>query len=234
MVGFQARQRGSPSTIPPETNSGVLADVYRFLLRRPACETLLRFGSAAEREDHSRRILQRVGVSVERYTVLNIHRIGIHAPVLYAFEELSRWGADAAWWPNGFAAAVRVDGAVDHLQINLLSWPLFEVKALRIVARPCPSDFDNARYLLYECRGGYPIGIFVMYVRSPIAERGESEPAQLFFAVGFDFYGRKSRSGFHPLNRIWEALHNRATANILNCFKRVCERRVDAREACPE
>ena len=56
---------------------------------------------------------------------------------------------------------------------------------------PSPSDLDNARYVLYKCRGGYPIGIFSVYVRSSIAQEGETEATQVFMVVGFNFYGRE-------------------------------------------
>jgi len=219
------------SLAPPEPSKGVFSDLRRFLFRRPAIPTLLRFRSEAEREDYSHRILQRVGVSVERYTVLNIHRIGIEAPVLHVFRELSDWDANSVWWPNHLATVARVDGRLEDLRIIPFgrlggSQPgrtLFELKALKISSRPHSADFDNARYLLYECKGGYPIGVFVMYVRSPIAENEETESAQIFFAVGFDFYGKKGWTRANPVNKLWEIVHNRATANILNRFKQLCE-----------
>jgi hypothetical protein len=235
---------------PPEPSAGVFSDVRRFLFAKAAIPTLLRFSSEAEREDYSQRILQRVGVNVEKYAILNIHRIGIEIPVVHVFEELLKWGEDSVWWPNHLATVVRSDGGLEHLRVTLLGrgahsrtatsgagkpqpTSLFELTALRILGRPHPADSDNARYLLYECKGGYPIGIFAMYVRSPIADLGEQERAQLFFAVGFDFYGRKDWSRTNPVNRVWEAVHNRATANIMNRFKRLCEWRfADSTRSC--
>jgi hypothetical protein len=225
---------------PPEPSAGVFSDVRRFLLARPSIPTLLRFESGKEREDYSHRILQRVGVSVERYAILNIHKIGIEVPVLYVFEELMNWDTNSAWWPNHLATVVRTDGGLEHLRVALLGGgtdptaatsgrrkpraiPLFELKALRILHRPHPADFDNARYLLYECTGGYPIGIFAMYVRSPVADLDEHEQAQMFLAVGFNFYGKRTWSRANPVNKLWEAVHNRTTANIMNRLKRLCE-----------
>lgn len=230
----------SLSPAPPESSKGVFSDLRRFLFRKPAIPTLLRFRSEAEREDYSHRILQRVGVSVERYAVLNIHRIGIEAPVLHVFRELSDWDATSVWWPNHLATVDRAHGSLEELRIipfgrlgrsqpaaKRSSRPpgrtLFELKALKISSRPHSADFDNARYLLYECKGGYPIGVFVMYVRSPIAENEETESAQIFFSVGFDFYGKKGWTRANPVNKLWEIVHNRVTANILNRFKQLCE-----------
>ena len=88
---------------------------------------------------------------------------------------------------------------------------------------PAESDLDNARYFLWDCKGGYPIGIFSVFARSPIAERGEAEPTQLFFAVGFNPHGRRYLSAVRPVRRTWEAIHNRVTSNVLNRFKRLCE-----------
>ena len=92
---------------------------------------------------------------------------------------------------------------------------------------PDPDEFDNARYLLYDCSGGYPIGIFSMYVRSSIAEQHEVEPTQLFLVVGFNFYGRENWSRKRIINRTWEGVHNRVTANVMNRFKQLCEWRFE-------
>ena len=62
-----------------------------------------------------------------------------------------------------------------------------------------------------------------MYVRSAIPEQKETEQAQLFFSVGFDFYGKVGGLDISIINKIWEKIHNRATSNILNRFKQLCE-----------
>jgi hypothetical protein len=77
--------------------------------------------------------------------------------------------------------------------------------------------------VLYETSGGYPIGIFGMFARSRIADRDEVEQSRLFFAVGFNFYGRTDWPHRRILNPAWEWIHDRATANILSRVKRVCE-----------
>ncbi|MGD8816787.1 MAG: hypothetical protein PVJ51_06345 [Acidobacteriota bacterium] len=219
---------------------GLLSDIHTFLLRTPATPTLIEFASGEEREEYSRRILQRLGLDVSEYSVLNIHHIGIDVPVRYVFEEILAWDGDSRCWPNHLARVSRVDGALEHIEILLLGHrrvglgagflrfdlvPLFRLDAMRIVSRPDPENFDNARYLLYRCSGGYPIGLFGIYVRSPIADRGEHERAQLTFAVGFDFYGHKELSRARIINSLWEAIHDRATGNILNEFKKLCENR---------
>jgi hypothetical protein len=102
---------------------------------------------------------------------------------------------------------------------------------LKLQDSPGPQDLDNARYLIYACRGGYPIGILVTYVRSSIASLGETEDTQVFFVVSFDFYGRKDWRAMRLVKPAWEWIHNRATANMLNRFKGLCEARSRERHA---
>ena len=225
--------------IPPERSYGILSDIKSFFFHRPAVPTLIEFSSAAEREDYSHRIMQRIGIDVTKYSVLNIHRIGIHVPVRYVFEELLYWDGDSTCWPNYIAAVDRLGGRLEHIQVFLLGRrkypfglknglfglkyiPLFSLDAMKFQHQPGPSD-DNARYLLYDSSGGYPIGIFTMYVRSAIAGQGEIEQSQLFLAVGFNFYGKEHKLGINIVNKIWEKIHNRVTANVLNRFKQLCE-----------
>jgi hypothetical protein len=225
--------------VPPHESSSLLTDIRHFMLQRPAVPTLIRFDSYAEKENYSQSIMQRIGIDVKKYSVLNIHRIGIETPVRYVYEELLRWDGNSTCWPNKIASVFRLNGELEHIQIFLLGGrkyplglknglfgfnfiPLFCLNALRFQHLPGLSD-DNARYLLYDSSGGYPIGIFTMYVRSAIPERGETEQAQLFMAVGFNFYGLEHSPNLSIINRIWEGIHNRVTANVLNRFKRLCE-----------
>ncbi|MHC5212561.1 MAG: hypothetical protein ACYTG2_17755 [Planctomycetota bacterium] len=227
---------------PPEPGRGVVSDVLRYVVHRPEVPTLVRFGTDAELEDYSHRIAQRVGIDVTEYSILNIHKIGIDVPARYVFEQVLGLEEDSPIWPNHIATSERNDGSIEHLRVVLLGrlarlkrWTrrlfgdgfgtLFELNMIRLRQVPDADNFDNARYLLWECSGGYPIGTLTVYVRSPIAQEGEVEPAQVFFAVGFNFYGKRSRSGFHPVHRMWEAIHNRVTSNVLNRFKRLCESR---------
>lgn len=180
------------------------------------------------RQDYIERIRQRLGVSAEEYAVLNVHRIGIDAPLRLIFEELLTWQRASVWWPNHLACVHRVDGSLERVRMLLFgavgsTVELFRLQAVRVRRNPGRGSLDSGRYVLYETSGGYPIGIFGMYVRSRIADRGESERSQVFFAVGFNFYGKKDWPHRRVINPIWEWVHNRATANILNRFKRVCE-----------
>ena len=230
--------------VPPKRSRGVLSDIRYFLLHKPVIPTLIDFGSAAERENYSQRILQRLETSVSNYAVLNIHKIGIEAPVRYVFEELLHWDGDSSCWPNYIARVERENNRIESIQIFLFGKkkypfgfkksffglkyiPLFHLDAMKIQHLPDPADFDNARYLLYKCSGGYPIGIFSMYARSAIAEQQEEEQTQLFLLVGFNFYGKKGWSKVCCINRIWEKIHNRVTANTLNRFKQLCEWRFE-------
>lgn len=235
MVAFH----GAKMIVPPQRSHGILSDIMFFLLHRPAIPTLIEFSSQAEREDYSNRIMQRIGIDVTKYSVLNIHRIGIQVPARYVFEELLQWDGDSTCWPNHIATVVRLDGQLEHIQIFLLGRqrypfgfkngffglkfiPLFSLNAKKFQHLPSSSD-DNARYLLYDSSGGYPIGIFAMYVRSSIPKRGEVERTQLFLAVGFNFYGEERQTNIKIINKVWEEFHNRVTVNTLNRFKQLCE-----------
>jgi hypothetical protein len=66
-----------------------------------------------------------------------------------------------------------------------------------------------------------------MYVRSSIARRNEALQSQLFMAVGFDFYGRKTKFKLSPINKVWELIHDRVTANMLSRLKQLCEWRFE-------
>jgi hypothetical protein len=224
----------------PARSRGLLSDIRYFFLHKPAVQTLIDFATAEDKKEYSHRIMQRLDINVEQYRILNIHQIGINAPVQYVHEELLKWGLDSICWPNHIATVGRADERLEHIEIFLFGqnkylsrlknrWlgsdfiPLFNLDAIKFQHSPEPADVDNARYLLYRCSGGYPIGIFSIYVRSPIREEGETEQAQLFFTVGFNFYGHKDWSDNHIVNKVWEKVHNRVTANILNRIKQYCE-----------
>jgi len=216
---------------PPVASKGIWQDVRFFLFHKPEIPTLIKFSTSEEQLAFSKRIMQRTGLEVTKYSVLNIHKIGIDAPVQHVFNELLEWNGDSTCWPNHIAQVHRVNGELENIQILLFGKrlifgilsPLFYMKAIRILRTPTSADYDNARYLLYECTGGYPIGIFSMFVRSSIPEESENGQCQLFMAVGFDFYGRKSRYRRTPVNVTWELIHNRASENIMNRFKQLCE-----------
>jgi hypothetical protein len=222
----------------PDITRSLAADFRHYLFRRSPIPTLVSFETEAVRRDYAERIAQRVGIDVSQYSVLNIHRIGIRAPVRYVFEEIIRWRGDSPYWPNHLATLVIEPGRPEDVRVVLLGqsvggWlasatggrfgTLFEMHARTVRRVPADSDLDNARYFLWDCAGGYPIGIFSVFARSPIAERQEREPTQLFFAVGFNPYGRRYLSGIRPVRRTWEAIHNRVTRNVLNRFKTLCE-----------
>ena len=187
--------------------------------------------------------MQRVGIDVSTYSVLNLHKIGVEAPVQNVFEEILQWSGHSSCWPNHLARVELPEGRVERMEIRPLGWrripfgartrigwnvpPLFVLEASEIQRSPDQFGSDNARFVLYSCSGGYPIGILVIYVRSSVAERGEPERTQVFFGVGFDFYGKERLSRFRPLMGIWETAHNRVTANVLTRFKQVCEWRFE-------
>lgn len=229
---------------PPAKSRNIFTDIKYFLLDTPPVDTLIKFNSEEERQKYCESILQRTGIVVDNYRMLNIHRIGVETPASYLFEELLKWNGDSTCWPNHIAKVNLEDNKLDNIQIFLFGRSkylfglkngffglkllhLFDLKAIEIKKIPDPFDFDNARYLLYECKGGYPIGVFLMYVRTSIPERGEQEMSQLFFMVSFDFYGRKNKSKINFIGRIWEFIHNRVTANMLIRMRQLSEWRFD-------
>lgn len=229
---------------PPGKSRNVLTDILHFLIKKSKYSTIIKFKTIDDRVNFSQRILQRVGLEADQYVVLNLHKIGINAPANYVFEELLNWNGDSTCWPNHIAKVDRINNAIDKIQIlpfgqkkypfglkngifGFKYIPLFNLNALRIQVVPSPTEFDNARYLLYDCTGGYPIGFFAMYVRSSIPAQNEKEQAQLFFVVGFDFFGKKGLSNNHIIVRIWALIHNRVTNNVLNRIKQLSEWRFE-------
>ena len=135
--------------------------------------------------------------------------------------------AFCAWYEQRIVECGGIDlqvlgiGSDGHIAFNEPSSSLGSRTRIKTLAKQTIDD--NARFLLYDSSGGYPIGIFTMYVRSSVEERGEVGKSQLFFAVGFNFYGKESRPKIGIINKIWESIHNRVTGNVLNRFKQLCE-----------
>jgi hypothetical protein len=228
------------------TWSGVLRDIREFILVPPATPTVLAAATRAEREDMSERIQQRLGIDVSIYSILNIHHIGVAVPGRDMFALLRNWDGDSSYWPHSLARPARIAADLETIEIRLFGWrrflglplkPLFRLTPERIQEDPGPGDPDNQRYIMFSCSGGYPIGHFIMYVRSSIAARGETGPTQLFMAVGFNVYGRRRLARFGPariVTAVWEALHNRVTSHVLNRLKTLCENELRLIEAGDE
>jgi hypothetical protein len=235
----------SPEAINPRIlhihqSTNIFTDIRDYFIHTPRIPTLVRFNTPEEKRLYSKSIMQRVGMDVEQFRLLNIHRIGIEVPASVLFDDLMQWNGDSICWPNHIARVNLIDNSLQNIQISLFGrsrstekkgWrgffsgfpQLFALEAIRIQPTPSPVDPDNARYLLYRCSGGYPIGIFSMYVRTSIPERGESAMSQLFIMVSFNFYGRKTLTKLSLVNRLWECIHNRVTANVANRFKILIE-----------
>ena len=230
----------APTLLPPPRSTGIWTDFLYFLWNRPEQSTLIRFHNDAERDDYNHRILQRIGVNMDPFVILNLHHIGINVPVKYVYEELEKWNGDSTCWPNHLAHVERIQDADDdivniyllgkkHLPFGLGSSffgfrfiPLFTMKAFRIEAIE-HFELDNARYMLYRCTGGYPIGIFSMFVRTPMEEHHEKEIAQLFLLVSFNFFGKNWMSRNWLIRNAWAVIHNRVTSHIMIRFKKFCE-----------
>ena len=214
---------------------GLVRDVRDFLLASPPADTAVPAATFEERRDLSESIQQRVDIDVTPYSILNIHRIGIDSPGRAVFERIMDWDGDSSYWPNHLARATRMDEGLHRIDIHLFGWrrclgrqvkPLFRLEALRILPQPGPCDPDNHRYVMFHCDGGYPIGHFIMYVRSSIPARGETGPTQLFLAVGFNVYGRRNLARAGParlVTALWDKLHNRVTSHVLHRLKAQCE-----------
>lgn len=230
--GFERNPAGTPGNDSP----GLVRDIREFIIVGPPFPTLLEAPTFAERENISLSIQQRLGIDVTIYSILNIHRIPIDVPGRDVFARLLTWDGDSFYWPNRLARTTRVDEGLANIEIHLFGWrrflglplkPLFRLKAERILSDPGLNDPDNHRYLMFSCRGGYPIGHFIMYVRSSIDAMGETGPTQLFLAVGFNVYGRRRLARFGParlVTALWERLHNRVTSHILHRLKLLCEK----------
>jgi hypothetical protein len=233
---------------PPSISKGLFSDIRYFFLHKPEYPTLVKFDTAEERYDYTQRIIQRIGIDSSQYSVLNINKIGIDAPVQLIFDDLMHFRNNPSCWPNHIAKVDRADNDLKHIRILPFGWkrypfkfmksffglpliPLFLLDAIRIKSVPDSYDFDNARYFLYECSGGYPIGILAIYVRSSIPELGETHKSQLVFGVGFNFFGKREWQDRRKLvGRVWEWVHNRVTANVLNRLKQLTEWRFETRQ----
>lgn len=221
----------------------LLDDVRDFVAHRPAIPTLVPPSSPEQREDFARRILERVEVPVAHYAILNIHRIGVDAPVPFVFEQFRTWEPRSVWWPNRIARLEAVDRELSDIRVYLLDRrkpllglkapffglnvvPLFSMQVLKVRDEPAADGVEVPRYTVYRCGGGYPVGVVIVYVRPPFPQEPERQPSQVFFAVGFNFYGREDWPRRHLVNSVWERIHNRVTGNVLNRFKLECEARL--------
>ncbi len=230
---------------PPALSKGILTDIAYFFLNKPKEDTFIKFDSSEERFDYSQRIMQRIEVDTNKYSVLNLNKIGINAPVNHIFRQLIHFNGDPSCWPNHIAKVDRINNDYKNIRMLPFGWkrylfksmksflglpiiPLFLLKAIRVKEVPDNYDFDNARYIVYECSGGYPIGILAIYIRSSIPELGETTTSQLIFGVGFNFFGKLEWQEKRKLvSRLWEWVHNRVTANVLNRIKQLSEWRLE-------
>ena len=230
---------------PPSKSTGIITDILYFFLHKPKHPTLVKFNSLEERIQYNQRIIQRIGIDTNQYSVLNINRISIEAPVSYVFNELLDFNGNPLCWPNHIAKVDRIKNSLKKIRILPFGWkkypfrfmksffglpliPLFQLKAVSIKKVPDKFDTDNPRYFVYDCSGGYPIGILAIYVRSSIPEMGETGKSQLFFGVSFNFFGKKEWQEKRKLvNILWEWVHNRVTANVLNRIKQLSEWRIE-------
>jgi hypothetical protein len=225
-------QKNNPNTCE---NNSFICNLRFYFLNQPKIKTLFEYKSPEQRNLFSQQILANLGVPVNDYSILNIHKIGIDVPASNVFEELLSWDGNSNFWPNRIARVKRIDGSLESILIYIfgiekikLRWPvrkslrlkpLFNMTSLKFQYTPTPDSTNNARYLLYECSGGYPIGIFSLYVRESVREQNETGTTQLFSIVAFNFYGKKNWFYSDIINPVWEKIHNKVTNNVLNRMK---------------
>lgn len=226
-----------PTVKAPAKSRNVFTDIRYFFLNTPEIKTHVNLDKPEVRSNIGQSILQRTSIGVENYYMLNIHKIGVDAPANYLFEEVLHWSGDSSCWPNHIANVDIQDEKLENIKVYLFrsfkfpfgkkkkefGFRLFNLRILKVQKTPESRDVDNARYLMYESNGGYPIGIFSMYVRSSIPGVDEQGLSQLFIAVGFNFYGNPMLTRVRFIRKIWEAVHDRVTANVANRFKQLCE-----------
>jgi len=66
----------------------MLKDIIYFFVKKPDKPTLIKLSTEEDRENYNKRIVQRFGIDPEKFSVLNIHKIGVDAPPSYVFDEL--------------------------------------------------------------------------------------------------------------------------------------------------
>jgi hypothetical protein len=96
-----------------------VGDLLTYFVQRPPVPTLVRFSNPVQRDDYLARIRQRVGLGVERFAILNVHRIGIDAPLMLVWQKSLEWGPDSTYWPMRIAPMERPDGSNHWLEVYL-------------------------------------------------------------------------------------------------------------------
>lgn len=221
-------------------SNSILSDIKHFFIEKPEKDTFINFQSAKERRQYNQLIFERTGIDVEKYKMLNIHQIAIDVPTDYLFAELMKWNSESCWWPNHIAKVHVLDAQLSRINVFLFGklnfslkkqnkspefhlLRLFNFKLIQKEQNQSVNSTNNGHYLLYECSGGYPIGVFTLFVRDSIPGNKEICKSQLFMMVSFNFYGIKALSKIKMITKTWEAIHNRASSNSLNRIKHYCE-----------
>ncbi|HEY9115318.1 MAG TPA: hypothetical protein VIN10_11520 [Bacteroidales bacterium] len=220
-------------------SNSILSDIRYFFIQKSEIDTLVKFQPENGRQQYNQLIFDRIGLEVDKFKMLNIHQIAIDVPVDFLFGELMKWNSDSCWWPNHIAKVHALDDRLSRINVFLFGkinfsfkkqkkspefhlLRLFNFKLIKKENNSSPEN-KNAHYLLYECSGGYPIGVFSLFMRDSIPENNETCKSQLFMMVSFNFYGIKSLSRIKMITKTWEAIHNRVTSNSLNRIKNYCE-----------
>ena len=115
----------------PSRSKGLLTDIYYFLLHKPKQATQIKFETVEERTDYNLRMMQRVGIDPNHYSVLNIHKIGVEAPVSYIFNELLQWNGDSTCWPNHIAKVNRIENDLERIQIHPFGWKKYPFRFMK-------------------------------------------------------------------------------------------------------
>ena len=108
--------------MPPSRSKNVITDIRHFLFHNPEIHTRVLFDNQEKRKEYHHRIMQRIGIDTDKYSILNIHKIGVEAPAIYVFNELLGWNGDSTCWPNHIAKVEREENNIEKIKILPFGW----------------------------------------------------------------------------------------------------------------
>ena len=99
-------------------STNTLTDIKYYLFNKPPVNTLVRSNESESREELIKSIMQRTGIDVANYKMLNLHQVGVEAPASHVFDELMQWSGDAICWPNHIARVELQDDKLDNIKMK--------------------------------------------------------------------------------------------------------------------
>ncbi len=116
---------------PPLISKGIITDILYFFLHKPKYPTLVKFNSSEERYDYNHRVIQRIGIDTNQYTILNINKIGIEAPVNHIFNDLMHFKGSPSCWPNHIAKVDQINNNLENIRILPFGWKSYPFKFMK-------------------------------------------------------------------------------------------------------